>query len=177
MTKDQGKTASEKQDETLETEVKKANKGIPGALKPIILLVVIAIIIVVGMRLLSSSSSNDASVGDAKLKGIQTYLSKSGADQDKKAQTSFTVGDPIQVGFSYEGADEESDEFVRFTVVQSESNEEAFKTNLFKLNPNEAEFFVSINNTNLPASKYKVLLIDSEDAQFAELEFEIVAEN
>ncbi len=119
------------------------------------------------------SNSTSGSIDSVDLDNIQTYLSKSSSDPEKKTQSEFVQGDPIQVGFTYENTSVEEDTLVKFVVKHEQSREEAFATNFFMLDPQKTELFVSINNTNLAPGQYTVELQDAEGAFNASVDYEI----
>lgn len=141
---------------------------------PIMMLVIVLAVIIIAFLLFQAlfGGGSSGKVGDTSLNGIKTYYSKSGSDEDKKAQSTFKVGDPIQVGFTYDGG-EETDSLVKFVVFNNENDEKMFATNLFRLNPESEELFVSINNTSLPAGDYNVTLKDNEGNEVAKLDYKI----
>ena len=114
----------------------------------------------------------DTTIGDTRLTNIKTYRSANSDDENREATSEFNVGDPIQVGFSYDG-DNEND-LVRFSVVNRDSGEQTFETNLFRLAPSETELYVNINNTSLPAGKYRVELQTAEGSVSEAVDYEIV---
>lgn len=139
-------------------------------------ILLVALVLIAAAAVLMLRIGNPASVGDAKLTNIRTYLGSDGVTE-KKATTDFRVGDPVQVGFGYSKLDErQADEaLVRFVVINRQSKDEAFTTSLFRLDHTKDELFVNINNSNLPAGSYTVELRDSADNVVAERDFRIKA--
>lgn len=136
-------------------------------LGPVIAVILVLVLIV---ALSTRSGGGSASIGDASLSNIKTYLSKSTTDPDKQAQSDFKLGDPIQVGFTYDSESENN--LVSFNV-KDDSGDSVFKTNLFRLTPGGEELFVSINNTSLPAGDYTVELVSNEDEVVHTAEFSL----
>ena len=154
-----------------EGKVTKPKKSSPNLLLWLLVAAVVATLI--WFLFLRGGGGESTKVGDAQLDNIQTYLSRSGSDADKKPQSAFKKGDPIQVGFTYENVTVEEETLVKFVVKHEQSGEEAFATNFFMLDPEATELFVSINNTNLAPGQYTVELQDADGAFNASVEYDI----
>jgi len=135
-------------------------------------IVVTLMLLVIALRF-SSGGGVSVKHEAVSYKNISTYLSKNSDDIDKRAQSKFQAGDPIQIGFQYELL-QEDERLIRVLVVNRANGEEVTRTNLFRINKSEGELFVSVNNGSLPASKYVAKIVTEDDQEIASIGYEIL---